>query len=58
MMKISARKTTNYQDPKNSQAVVIKAEGLYNMCRFEHAFALFSKVNEPTLLQYSAVKRK
>ena len=34
------------QDPKNNQAIVIKAEGLYQMCRFEHAFALFSKVIE------------
>ena len=34
------------QDPKNIQAIVIKAKGLYQMCRFEHAFALFSKVTE------------
>ena len=34
------------QDLKNNQAIVIKAEGLYQMCRFEHAFALFSKVIE------------
>ena len=32
------------QDSKHIEGVVVKAESLFTMCRFEHAFALFSRV--------------
>ena len=34
----------NLQDSKHIEGVVVKAESLFTMCRFEHAFALFSRV--------------
>ena len=32
------------KEPNNPDGLIIKAESLYSMCKFEHSLALFSKV--------------